>query len=81
MSCCNPLSESPPIPSGIASLSVLINDMTKIPPTISSASAKAPDNVIWMMLGVILLGAILLFPALGYLFFLFKSTPARGESV
>lgn len=50
-----------------------------IPPTISSTSAKSPDQVLWMMLGVIAAGAVLLFPSLAYLFLLFKgsSRPAR----
>ncbi len=43
-----------------------------IPPSIASDSAKAPDNVLWLMLAVISLGAVLLFPSLGYLFVLFK---------
>ena len=42
-------------------------------PGITSDAARAPDNVLWMMLAVIMLGAVLLFPALGYLFVLFKS--------
>ena len=44
-----------------------------IPPNITAEVAKAPDNVLWMMLVVISLGAVLLLPALGYLFVLFKS--------
>lgn len=46
-----------------------------IPPNVTSAAAKAPDNVLWMMLVVISIGAVLLLPALGYLFVLFKSDP------
>jgi len=46
-----------------------------IPPVITSDVAKAPDNVLWIMLAVILTGAALLLPALGYLFVLFKSRP------
>jgi cytochrome d ubiquinol oxidase subunit II len=45
-----------------------------IPPSISSADTKAPDNVLWMMLVVIALGVMLLLPALGYLLVLFKSS-------
>jgi cytochrome d ubiquinol oxidase subunit II len=47
-----------------------------ISPSISKAHAKAPDNVIWMMLVVISLGAVLLLPSLAYLFFLFKLATA-----
>lgn len=43
-----------------------------IPPGISAFSAKAPDNVLWAMLAVILTGGVFLLPALGYLFVLFK---------
>ena len=43
-----------------------------IPPSIDAQSAKAPDNVLWAMLIVIATGGILLLPALGYLFVLFK---------
>ncbi|MBS0206815.1 MAG: cytochrome d ubiquinol oxidase subunit II [Planctomycetes bacterium] len=43
-----------------------------IPPAITASSAKAPDNVLWMMLGVISLGAVFLLPALAYLLVLFK---------
>ena len=55
---------------GVAQYPVLI------PPTLTSADAQAPDNVLWWMLVVIVTGAVLLFPALGYLFYLFKSTAA-----
>ncbi len=44
-----------------------------LPPGMSALDAKAPDNVLWMMLAVITLGTVLLFPALAYLFVLFKS--------
>lgn len=44
-----------------------------IPPTILASQAKSPDKVLWMMLAVILTGAVFLLPALGYLFVLFKS--------
>lgn len=49
-----------------------------IPPAITSAATRAPDNVLWIMLAVILTGAVLLLPALGYLFVLFKSN-ARDQ--
>jgi len=45
-----------------------------VPPSITSEVAKGPDNVLWMMLAIISLGALLLLPALGYLFVLFKSS-------
>jgi cytochrome bd ubiquinol oxidase subunit II len=44
-----------------------------IPPHITVSVASAPHNVLSMMLVVISLGAVLLLPALGYLFVLFKS--------
>ncbi|MCA9068563.1 MAG: cytochrome d ubiquinol oxidase subunit II [Planctomycetaceae bacterium] len=44
-----------------------------IPPHLTSEQVKAPDNVLWLMLIVISLGAILLLPALGYLLILFKA--------
>lgn len=43
-----------------------------IPPSLTARSAKAPDNVLWLMLAVISTGAVFLLPALGYLFVLFK---------
>ena len=39
-------------------------------------TAKAPDSVIWLMLGVVALGAVLLVPALGLLFWIYK----RGQT-
>jgi cytochrome d ubiquinol oxidase subunit II len=44
-----------------------------VPPAISIESAKAPANVLWLFIATICVGAVLLFPALGYLFYLFKS--------
>jgi cytochrome bd ubiquinol oxidase subunit II len=44
-----------------------------IPPLITSQLAQAPDQVLWMMLIVIGIGALLLFPALAYLMYVFKS--------
>ena len=52
---------------GVAQYPVLV------PPDITADTVKAPDNVLWMMLAVIALGAVLLLPALAYLFVLFKS--------
>ena len=51
---------------------------TIIPPGITVSQARAPDNVLWMMLAVISLGAIFLLPALGYLFVLFKHQQSDG---
>jgi len=52
-----------------------------IPPTLTGADAQAPDNVLWWMLAVIVTGTLLLFPALGYLFYLFKSTGSGTAAV
>ena len=49
-----------------------------IPPLITASQAKAPDNVLWMMLAVIAAGTVFLLPALGYLFVLFKSQKQLG---
>jgi cytochrome d ubiquinol oxidase subunit II len=46
-----------------------------VPPHITGTIAKAPNHVLWVMLVVIGCGAVLLLPALGYLFFLFKTNP------
>jgi cytochrome d ubiquinol oxidase subunit II len=51
-----------------------------IPPVITAAEAKAPDDVLWIMLAVIALGAVLLLPALGYLFVLFKGNMREAAS-
>jgi cytochrome d ubiquinol oxidase subunit II len=53
-----------------------ISQYPTIVPGISTADAKAPDAVLTAMLVVILTGAVLLFPALGYLMWLFKSSDA-----
>jgi cytochrome d ubiquinol oxidase subunit II len=50
-----------------------------IPPAISSAVARAPDNVTWMILAVIALGATMLLPSLAYLIILFKAARRHGE--
>lgn len=44
-----------------------------VPPGITASIAKAPDNVLWLMLLVILLGGVLLIPSLVYLLRLFKA--------
>ena len=44
-----------------------------IPPAITIESSKAPDVVLWAMATVILIGAALLFPALWWLFRIFKA--------
>ena len=51
-----------------------------VPPAITADIAKAPDQVLWMMLIVIALGAVLLLPALAYLMVLFKSGPPPAAS-
>ncbi|GIW98455.1 MAG: cytochrome D ubiquinol oxidase subunit II [Pirellulaceae bacterium] len=50
-----------------------------VPPSIDKDMAKAPDNVLWMMLLVSTIGAGLLLPSLAYLFILFKSSQALEE--
>ncbi len=52
-----------------------------LPHGITNAMAKAPDNVLCIMVGVIMTGAVLLLPTLGYLFMLFKSHPAKPKRV
>ena len=49
-----------------------------VPPTITVESAKAPDNVLWLLLATTALGSLLLLPALWYLFYLFKSGRREG---
>jgi cytochrome d ubiquinol oxidase subunit II len=43
-----------------------------VPPSISLEMAKAPDNVLWVLLATTAAGAVFLLPALGYLLYLFK---------
>ncbi len=43
-----------------------------VPPAITVETAKSPNGVLWAMIGVVLVGAILLLPSLGYLLYLFK---------
>lgn len=49
-----------------------------VPPTITSEVSQAPDNVLWAMLAIITVGALLLFPSLAYLLYLFKSGTAQS---
>jgi cytochrome bd ubiquinol oxidase subunit II len=49
-----------------------------VPPAITIQSAKAPANVLWLLIATLGVGAVLLFPALGYLFYLFKSERKIG---
>jgi cytochrome d ubiquinol oxidase subunit II len=49
-----------------------------VPPSITSEVAKAPDNILWIMLVVIAVGTVLLLPSLAYLFVLFKSSSAQN---
>jgi cytochrome d ubiquinol oxidase subunit II len=51
-----------------------------IPPAITIEAAKAPEGVLWAVIGCLVGGAILLFPALGYLLYLFKSSPEPEDS-
>ena len=44
-----------------------------VPPSITIQSSKSPDVVLWAMAGCILVGAAIMFPALWWLFRLFKS--------
>jgi cytochrome d ubiquinol oxidase subunit II len=44
-----------------------------VPPSITIEDAKAPANILWLLIGTVSLGSLLLVPALGYLFYLFKS--------
>ncbi len=43
-----------------------------VPPTITVEDAKAPANVLWLLIATICLGFLLLVPALAYLLYLFK---------
>ncbi len=45
-----------------------------VPPTITIENAKAPDNVLWLLITTVAGGALLLVPALWYLFYLFKTS-------
>lgn len=53
-----------------------------VPPEITVESAKAPDNILWLLMVTIAGGSALLVPALLYLFYLFKSgsRPAAGKA-
>lgn len=50
-----------------------------IPPVVTVKAAKGPDAVLWALIGGFAIGAALLVPSLGYLFYLFKGK--RPESV
>lgn len=52
-----------------------------IPPAITGSSARAPDNVLWLMVAVIGLGAMVLLPALAYLMILFKSEQREPDGM
>jgi cytochrome d ubiquinol oxidase subunit II len=47
-----------------------------VPPAISIEDAKAPANVLWLLVATTGIGSLLLLPALGWLFYLFKSNRA-----
>jgi len=49
-----------------------------VPPTITVESTKAPDNVLLLLILTIALGSMLLLPAIGYLFYLFKRVGRVG---
>jgi cytochrome d ubiquinol oxidase subunit II len=51
-----------------------------VPPTISLDDTKAPANVLWLLVATIGIGALLLFPALGYLLYLFKTGRSEGTT-
>jgi cytochrome d ubiquinol oxidase subunit II len=51
-----------------------------IPPGVTASKIKAPDNVLWLMLAVIMTGAVFLLPALGYLLLLFKRQQGTADS-
>jgi cytochrome d ubiquinol oxidase subunit II len=44
-----------------------------VPPTITVESAKAPDNILWLLMVTIAGGSGLLVPAILYLFYIFKT--------
>jgi cytochrome bd ubiquinol oxidase subunit II len=45
-----------------------------IPPAVTIEAAKAPDSVLWPTIWIVAAGSVLLVPALGYLFWLFKTS-------
>ena len=47
-----------------------------VPPVITVEMAKAPESVQWILLATTAAGAVLLLPALAYLFYLFKGQHA-----
>ncbi|WP_040353180.1 cytochrome d ubiquinol oxidase subunit II [Blastopirellula marina] len=46
------------------------------PPFLTLADSKAPDSVLWAMIGAVAAGAVILGPSLALLFYLFKLTPS-----
>lgn len=48
-------------------------------PTITIAEAKAPNAVLWAMIGCIAVGALVLLPSLGWLFMIFKRVQRRSS--
>ncbi|MEM7316078.1 MAG: cytochrome d ubiquinol oxidase subunit II [Planctomycetota bacterium] len=50
-----------------------------VPPAITIQSAKSPDVVLWAMAICILIGALVMFPALGWLFWIFKSRDVEND--
>lgn len=47
-----------------------------VPPGVTVASARAPEGVLWTMLGCIAVGMVVLLPSLGWLLWVFKSARA-----
>ncbi|MFI4874091.1 MAG: cytochrome d ubiquinol oxidase subunit II [Blastopirellula sp. JB062] len=47
------------------------------PPYLTLADAKAPDSVLWAMIGAVVVGSIILGPSLALLFYLFKIAPEQ----
>ena len=45
-----------------------------IPPAVTIEAATAPDSVLWPTIWIVAAGSVLLVPALGYLFWLFKTS-------
>lgn len=50
-----------------------------VPPAITIASARSPENVLWVMVGSIACGAVVLVPSLAWLLYLFKFCDQRGR--
>ena len=51
-----------------------------VPPSITVESAKAPDNILWLLVWTIGIGSLLMLPALTYLFYIFKTAHLQAFS-